>query len=104
MLLSTPWTCQPRASKYVTASEPMSPLLPVTITLRVEAVAIVSPSAHQPASSQLALGACELVAYGRRTRPGDDLLEARLPIGGGPKSEQLGRLPGVGIAMPDVTG
>jgi len=38
-LLSTPATCQPLASKYVTISEPISPLEPVTsscfITVRV---------------------------------------------------------------------
>ena len=30
MLLSTPWTVQPCASKWVTLSEPIRPLLPVT--------------------------------------------------------------------------
>src|SRR5438093_13489753 len=32
MLLSTPWTSHPRASKKVAAAEPMSPLLPVMTT------------------------------------------------------------------------
>src|SRR5437870_715171 len=67
MLLSTPWTSHPRASKKVAASEPMSPLLPV-MTTRFIAVRRLSSAGR---SRRRAFGA-------RHGAPGTGVRWARL--------------------------
>ena len=82
MLLSTPWTSQPRWSKKVTASEPMSPLLPVTRTRFIGGLrgpCRATGALRSPWRAQLAVAPGRSGRPGRPRAPGDQLRAARPP-------------------------